>query len=237
MLRDGFSLFSDLPGFQAPHGGVIPPDAHVTNLKPDLFLINVATRVIVFFELTCPWDSNIQRSHEYKERKYAPLIADLSRRNKVYNYSVEVSARGQISKDNRARLKSFLYNCCDAPRNSIKSLTRICSKASLLSSFSLFSARKEPSWSTPNPLTVRWPLFCLTNYFLVRTALLSCDYYLFGHTLQWYCIEPIVSFWCFSNSINFLSCVFVANAIVYFVEIYVFHHRWLSSSMSHCLIK
>ena len=155
MLRDGFSLFSDLPGFQAPHGGVIPPDVHVTNLKPDLFLINVATRVIVFFELTCPWDSNIQRSHDYKERKYAPLIADLLRRNKVYNYSVEVSARGQISKDNRARLKSFLYNCCDAPRNSIKSLTRICSKASLLSSFSLFSARKEPSWSTPNPLTVR----------------------------------------------------------------------------------
>ena len=60
----------------------------------------------MFFELTCPWDSNIQRSHEYKERKYAPLIADLSRRYKVFNYSVEVSARGQISKDNRTRLKS-----------------------------------------------------------------------------------------------------------------------------------
>ena len=155
MLKDGFSLFSDLPGFQAPHGGVIPPDVHVTNLKPDLFIIDITSRVVVFFELTCPWDSNVQRSHEYKERKYAPLIADLSSRYRVFNYSVEISARGQISKENRARLKSCLYNCCEAPRSSIGNLIRICSKSSLLSSFSIFSARKEPSWSSPGPLTVR----------------------------------------------------------------------------------
>ena len=36
---------------------------------------------------------NVQRSHDYKEEKYAPLVADLSRDFKVYNYSVEISAR------------------------------------------------------------------------------------------------------------------------------------------------
>ena len=87
-------MYSDLSGFRAPHGGVIPPDILVTNLKPDLFIVNLLTNVIVFFELTCPWDSNVQRSHDYKEEKYAPLVADLSRDFKVYNYSVEISARG-----------------------------------------------------------------------------------------------------------------------------------------------
>ena len=52
VLKEGYALFSDLPGFQAPHGGVIPPDILVTNLKPDLFIVNIATSVIVFFELS-----------------------------------------------------------------------------------------------------------------------------------------------------------------------------------------
>ena len=38
LLHDGLSLYSDLPGFQAPHGGTIPPHVLTTALKPDLFL-------------------------------------------------------------------------------------------------------------------------------------------------------------------------------------------------------
>ena len=34
-LQARFKLFSDLPGFQASHGGVIPPHILVTNLKLD----------------------------------------------------------------------------------------------------------------------------------------------------------------------------------------------------------
>ena len=60
-------------------------------------------------ELMCPWDSNIQRSHDFKEQKYAALVGDLSRDFKVSLFSVEVSARGQISKANRARLKCFAH--------------------------------------------------------------------------------------------------------------------------------
>ena len=60
------------------------------------------------FELTCPWDSNITRSHNYKTEKYSPLISDLSHNYVVSFYSVEVSARGQISKENLLRLNSFV---------------------------------------------------------------------------------------------------------------------------------
>ena len=149
------SLYSDLAGFQAPHGGVIPPHVLVTPLKPDLFLIDETKKTIVIFELTCPFERNIDREHAYKEEKYAPLVADLSRGFKVSHFSVEVAARGFISKQNKARLKSFALICCDVRSAELKGLISSCSKASLLASFSIFHARNEPSWSSPRPLIVR----------------------------------------------------------------------------------
>ena len=154
-LRNGFSLFSDLHGFQAPHGGVIPPNILVTSLRPDIFLINEDTRIAVLFELTCPWEKNIERDHTYKEEKYSPLVADLSREYQVFQFSVEVSARGFISKENKARIKAFSLKCCEARNAEIQNLIKMCSKAALLTSFSIFSARNEPSWSSPLPLLVR----------------------------------------------------------------------------------
>ena len=94
---------------------VIPPHLLVTNLKPDLFLVNESARVAVLVELTCPWDKNILRSHEYKREKYAPLVGDLSRDLNVFYFPIEVSVRGQISKGNRARFKSFVFRCCLDP--------------------------------------------------------------------------------------------------------------------------
>ena len=83
-----------MPGYQAPHGGTIPPHVLVTALKPDIVLINERTEEVIVFELTCPWDSNIVRSHTYKSEKYSPLITDLSQRFVTSFFSIEVSARG-----------------------------------------------------------------------------------------------------------------------------------------------
>ena len=156
-LKEGMILHADLPDFQAPHGGTIPPHILVTALKPDIFIYNQLSEEVVVFELTCPWDSNIARSHNFKSEKYSPLIADLSQRHLVSFFSVEVSARGQVTKDNRSRLKSFLVKCCTnpMPRSLFKSLIHISSKAALLTSYSVFSARKEPTWENPLPLIVR----------------------------------------------------------------------------------
>ena len=171
-LRPGLSLYSDLAGFQAPHGGVIPPHILVTPLKPDLFLIDEVRRTIVVFELTCPWEKNVERDHNYKQEKYAPLVADLSRDFNVSHFSVEIAARGFISKENKARLKSFALMTCDARSSESKSLISCCSKASLLASFSIFQARNEPSWTSPRPLIVRadcwliffFPLLCCDSF-------------------------------------------------------------------------
>ena len=154
-LKNGMVLYADMPGQQAPHGGTIPPHVLATALKPDVFIFNEFLQEVVVFELTCPWDSNIDRSHNYKSEKYAPLVADLSNRFIVSFFSVEVSARGQITKNNQSRLKCFLHKCCDSNSAISKSLIRISSKAALLSSYSIFSARKEPTWEDPAPLLVQ----------------------------------------------------------------------------------
>ena len=103
----------------------------------------------MIFELTCPWDSNITRSHTYKEEKYAFLFADMSRQFKTYLFSVEVSVRGQVTAENKKRLKAFVYRVCDKPKVVFKSIVTTVSKVALLSSFSIFKARAEPSWSDP----------------------------------------------------------------------------------------
>ena len=100
------------------------------------------------------WDKNIDRSQTYKD-KYSPLVADLSQSFTVFHYSVEVSVRGQLTGNNRARLKSFIFKSCREARTVTKSMTKIVSKAALLTSFSLFNARKEPSWISPPPLVVK----------------------------------------------------------------------------------
>ena len=154
-LKNGMSLFSDMPGYQAPHGGTIPPHVLATALKPDIFILNELSQEAIVFELTCPWDTNIERSHTFKTEKYAPLIADLSNTRVVSFYAVEVSARGQISKGNRSRLQSFFFKTCSTSRDSLKSLVNAASKASLLSSYSIFAARREPTWENPAPMIVR----------------------------------------------------------------------------------
>ena len=143
--------------FFAPHGGTIPPDILVTALRPDLFLVNAITRTIIMVELTCPWDSNIASSHDFKSEKYSPLVADLSRSFSVHYYPIEISVRGQVSKSNKARIKSFVYNCVirESSKRTTKLLVDACSKVSLLCSFSIFSARNEPTWSSPNLLYAR----------------------------------------------------------------------------------
>ena len=81
----------------------------MTNQRPDIFSVNRQLKKVVLFELTVPWDANIGSCHDLKVRKYAPLVNNLSLNFDVEVFCFEVSVRGQISKINKARVKSFLW--------------------------------------------------------------------------------------------------------------------------------
>ena len=123
-----------------------------TTSRPDICIVNEMLREVILFELTCPWGANIARSHAFKEDKYAPLVSDLSRMYKTYHFSIEVSVRGQVSSENKGLLKAFVCRACTDPKTVYKPMLQVCSKTALLSSFSVFSARNEPTWENPAPL-------------------------------------------------------------------------------------
>ena len=153
-LRPGLNIFADLDGYGSGSGGTIPPDVLVTAQKPDLFIVDRENKKAIVFELTVPWDNNVDTSHEYKQQKYTPLVNDLSRDYRVEFYCVEVSVRGQLTKANKARLKSFLLVSTGMRRKSAVTLILNASKAALLGSFSLFSARGELTWNIGRDLSV-----------------------------------------------------------------------------------
>jgi hypothetical protein len=58
-----FSVFSDLPGLEAAGGGTIPPEICVTNLKPDIVILDKKKKELHIFELTCPLERSIEEIH------------------------------------------------------------------------------------------------------------------------------------------------------------------------------
>ena len=86
---------------------------------------------------------------------YHILFISLINKVQVKRISAVTVARGQITEDNKARIKALVWRYCRKPKGTDKRVSNFMSKAALLTSFSLFSARKEPAWSSPGPLVIR----------------------------------------------------------------------------------
>ena len=154
-LEIGCEMFSDLAGRGSRGSGTVPLDIIPTTQRPDIVVLNRADRRIIIFELTVPWDSNVENAHRMKMDKYAALVSDLEGNGyKVFLFCFEVSVRGQLTKANRARLKAFLYRAMPAGRSDFMKLAASVSKAALLGSFSIFCARDEEHWSIGGDISV-----------------------------------------------------------------------------------
>ena len=154
-LRDGFALFSDLIGHDAGGGSTFPRDIISTTQRPDMVVLSREQRKVFILELTCPWDLNVDRSHQYKMDKYASLVNDLSSDGfSVDLFCVEVSVRGLITKANKARFKAFIHKITDLNRASGTKILISLSKAALVSSFAVFCARSERTWAIQGGMSV-----------------------------------------------------------------------------------
>ena len=101
------TLHSDLPGYQAPHGGTNPPHILVTALKRDLFVFSRESQEVVVLELTCPWDGNIARNQ---------LLLVTHTRWKSTRLSLLISLRVTLSPQTRlASARPGAPGYCEAP--------------------------------------------------------------------------------------------------------------------------
>ena len=60
MDKTKLRVYADIPGHQTSAGGTIPPALLITAEKPDIVIIDERKKVVNIFELTVPYEHNIE---------------------------------------------------------------------------------------------------------------------------------------------------------------------------------
>ena len=144
-VEQKFKVYGDLPGMEAPGGGTIPTELCVTNLKPDIVILDDHKKQIHLFELTVPLNRNIKGRHDEKTQKYAPFLTDITCFKPTLN-CFEVSSTGFINPENHITLNT-LYKFIR------KDMTKSTFKNNLNSlawygSYKIWQTREDPEFST-----------------------------------------------------------------------------------------
>ena len=139
-----FTVFADLPDHTVD-GGSIPADVCITAHKPDIVIMDQKTKSTHIFELTVPFERNIEDRHTEKSEKYAYFKVDIPNTSVI---AFEVGSRGFISTRNQNSLNTlhkFLK-----PGIKVKKFKQNVSALAVYSSYHIFICRKEPVWTSPN---------------------------------------------------------------------------------------
>jgi hypothetical protein len=145
---ENVKIYSDLGCKKGETITTVPPEVLPTSQRPDLVIYWLNLKKICIIELTIPFETNIQNSHQKKVNKYASLVHDLSDKGlKVDFYAFEVGSRGFLSADNLGTLKSLLH--LSKSSQSFKRVRNDLEKIVLCTSFSIYCSKAEPSWLEP----------------------------------------------------------------------------------------
>ena len=108
--KSKFKCYIDIEWSQTSAGGTLPPNLAVSTLKPDIVIIDKASKTVSIFELTIPAEHRIKKAHELKYEKYQHFITDIK------NHSVNVlpfeigSHTGYISQKKIRKLFTLFIN-------------------------------------------------------------------------------------------------------------------------------
>ena len=153
--KDNLDIYIDIPQFSVC-GGTLPPNIITTSQKPDIVIIdNNTTPVTVhLYELTCPFDTNLLTANSYKKDKYSGLKQDIMNNGfTCHLIPFEIGSRGMIQRRVKLILLSMMksFTTIKPPHNH-QHIVNI-SKVALISSFSIFHARKSAQWNDPPVLS------------------------------------------------------------------------------------
>ena len=144
------TVFSDINGYQTTNGGTVPVTIAVTELKPDIVIINDKEKTVEIFELTVPFESNIKARNIFKSNKYAHFSRDITS-HKTTVTAFEVGARGYLTVENKKRLKKICSFCEKGTKS--KEFLESISKIAITCSYLIYTARKQPTWTSPTYMT------------------------------------------------------------------------------------
>ena len=93
--------------------GTLPPNVIVSNLKPDIVIVDQTSKEVNIFELTCPSEARIVTDNKLKQEKYQHFLTDITSFKPSLS-PFEIGAHsGYISRKNKETLKS-LHRFCKA---------------------------------------------------------------------------------------------------------------------------
>jgi hypothetical protein len=101
------------------------------------------------FELSVPFELNVDATHDRKVDRYRQLVSGIEYNGYTVKYfPIEIGSRAFITKDNIARLKSFLKDTTqNRNMNNVKSM--IC-KIVITASFIIYHSKVEDAWVDPH---------------------------------------------------------------------------------------
>jgi hypothetical protein len=144
-----YTVFSDLPGMEAPGGGTIPPALCVTRMKPDIVILDKHMKALHIFELTMPLTRNIEARHTEKTDKYSSFLRDITE----YTCSVncfEVSSTGYVNQRNHKTLNMLHKFMTKDLKKSVflKNLNAL----AWYGSYQVWLSREDPNFVSPSYL-------------------------------------------------------------------------------------
>jgi hypothetical protein len=144
-----FTVYSDLPGMEAPGGGTIPPALCVTKMKPDIVIMDDHMKALHIFELTMPLTRNIDARHKEKTDKYASFLRDITGYSCSLN-CFEVSSTGYVNTQNHKTL-SILHKFMNKDLKRSVFLNNLNSLA-WYGSYQIWLSREDPHFAAPSYL-------------------------------------------------------------------------------------
>lgn len=144
-----FTVYSDLPGMEAPGGGTIPPALCVTKMKPDIVIMDDHMKALHIFELTMPLTRNIDARHKEKTDKYASFLRDITGYSCSLN-CFEVSSTGYVNTQNQKTL-SILHKFMNKDLKRSVFLNNLNSLA-WYGSYQVWLSREDPHFAAPSYL-------------------------------------------------------------------------------------
>ena len=116
-LDDNWKVSADLPGWRNDYPKMISNKG----LRPDIVLFSKDNSKAILVELTIPFESQLEQSHDYKTSKYEDLKKELEKEGySVTVKAVEIGARGFVA----GTLYQFLGQIGIIRRNRSKSMKR-----------------------------------------------------------------------------------------------------------------
>ena len=111
--------------------GTIPVDMFLTNMRPDLVVIDRVKKSVIILELTVPFETNFVAAQERKCSKYAPVISGLEEAGfKCDFHSLEVGSRGIAANGTCSTLRKICGSSKKETRDFVYSLMKVSLKCS-----------------------------------------------------------------------------------------------------------